>query len=73
MYKERGMFVDQSSGRQSSFSAAVVKGVWFATAVSLSLAVAIPLTAADPKTPSESERLVAAAVQAASGALVVPV
>lgn len=58
------MFVDQSSGRQSSFSAAVVKGVWFATAVSLSLAVAIPLTAADPKTPSESERLVAAAVQA---------
>lgn len=58
------MFVDQSSGRQSSFSAAVVKGVWFATAVSLSLAVAIPLTAADPKTLSESERLVAAAVQA---------
>lgn len=58
------MFVDQSSGRPSSFLAVVLKGMWFATALSLYLAAAIPMTAAEPKPPIESERLVAAAVQA---------
>ncbi len=58
------MFVERFWGRPSSCLAVVAKSRWITTAICLCLVIAIRLTAAEPKPPTESERLVAAAVQA---------